>query len=240
LPDSSTPTSTQSTNDEAQVAGLPAEHPAGRAHRHAMSVLARDLIDDQSPICQVYESDAMTAFLAETLQEPVHCLADPLVSLVVTAMSDGDEQGWHFDGNAYVVSILLQKPEGGGVFEYVPKVRSEADPAYERVAGIFTGDTTMLRTAKVEAGTLALFRGQNTVHRVSPVVGTSERLMALLSYDRWRCSPTTGGPGPSCPPACRRTTPVELPNPRSRPEVASRRAPNQIGRRGDRSSVFAF
>lgn len=90
----------------------------------------------------------------------------------------------HFDGNSYVASILLKRPEDGGAFEYVPAIRSSDDPAFGAAACIFDGERTNVRTEKVEAGTLALFRGHDTVHRVSRVAGGRERLMALLSYDR--------------------------------------------------------
>ena len=63
----------------------------------------------------------------------VHRCADPLISLVISAMEPGGEQGWHFDDNEFVVSLLLQKPAVGGEFEYVPMIRSDDDPATDRI-----------------------------------------------------------------------------------------------------------
>jgi hypothetical protein len=40
-----------------------------------------------------------------------------------------------------------------------------------------------VRVAPADAGTLALFRGRRSVHRVSPVSGDRDRLIALLSFD---------------------------------------------------------
>jgi hypothetical protein len=34
----------------------------------------------------------------------------------------------------------------------------------------------------VRAGTLNLFKGKNTIHRVTPVAGDRNRLMAVFSY----------------------------------------------------------
>jgi UDP-N-acetylenolpyruvoylglucosamine reductase len=41
-------------------------------------------------------------------------VADPLLSCTVTYLAEGDQHGWHFDGNDFVVSLLLQAPESGG------------------------------------------------------------------------------------------------------------------------------
>ena len=39
---------------------------------------------------------------------------------MISAMPPGGEQGWHFDDNEFVVSLLLQRPAVGGEFEYAP------------------------------------------------------------------------------------------------------------------------
>ena len=35
----------------------------------------------------------------------------------------------------------------------------------------------------MDAGTLALFRGRNSMHRVTPVYGGSTRVLAVLAYN---------------------------------------------------------
>jgi hypothetical protein len=42
----------------------------------------------------------------------------------------------------------------------------------------------LLKRKKVTPGTLMLFCGHRALHRVSPVVGARERIIALFSYDR--------------------------------------------------------
>jgi hypothetical protein len=171
--------------DEDEIdAAVPDDDPVRMAHRHAMHVIAHDRIDAALPIRRVYEWDGMTNFLSGVLGFRVHRCADPLLGLVITAMGSGDEQGWHFDDNDFVVSLLLQKAAQGGEFEYVPMIRSEDDPGTERIRAVFDGTSEEVRVAPLEPGTLALFRGTRSLHRVSPVTDEPTRLIALLSYDR--------------------------------------------------------
>jgi hypothetical protein len=149
-----------------------------------MCTIAYDLIDPASPIRSLFEWDGMTAFLSAVLGYRVHACADPLIGLMISAMTAGGEQGWHFDDNEFVVSLLLQKPAVGGEFEYVPMIRSDQDPGTDRIRRVFQGTSDKVRTAPLTPGALALFRGTRSLHRVSPVVEGPTRLIALLSYDR--------------------------------------------------------
>jgi len=162
---------------------LPDDDSVRTAHRHAMSVVAYDHIGECSPIRALYEWQGFADFLSLVLEQPVYRCADPLISLVITAMGEGEEQGWHFDDNDFVVSLLLRKPDEGGEFEHVPMMRSDDDPAYERARRVFAGDHGEVETAPLRPGTLALFRGRRSLHRVSPVRRGPGRLIALLSYD---------------------------------------------------------
>jgi phytanoyl-CoA dioxygenase PhyH len=155
-----------------------------KAHRHSMQVITTDRIGPDSPIRALYEWDGFARFLSEVLDQPVYVCADPLISLVVTAMPPGGEQGWHFDDNDFVVSLLLQMPEDGGRFEYAPMIRSDDDPGWDRIRAVFAGTSDEVKVAPIEPGTLALFRGERSVHRVSPVLAGPTRMIALLSYDR--------------------------------------------------------
>jgi hypothetical protein len=62
--------------------------------------------------------------------------------------------------------MLLQAPEDGAVFEYVPDVRDAevGDMAFATVEQILDG--------RESVHTLE-FRGRNALHRVTPVVGTT-------------------------------------------------------------------
>lgn len=96
----------------------------------------------------------------------------------------GDELGWHFDDADFVVTLMLQAPESGGVFEFAPMLRREDDRNDEGVRALLGDVYSEVQTMSGEAGTLALFRGHWSPHRVTPVTGPTVRINAVLSYAR--------------------------------------------------------
>ena len=80
--------------------------------------------------------------------------------------------------------MLLQAPEGGGDFEYVPDVRDAdaGDMAYERVATILDGRESVKRL-DFEPGDLVLFRGRDALHRVTPTTGDATRMLVVFAYN---------------------------------------------------------
>lgn len=164
---------------------MAADHPVRRRHPYCMHVTATDLLPPAGMIRGLYERDDMTELVADLLEETsLHRCADPLLSCAVTIMGEGDQHGWHFDSNDFVVTLLLQKPEQGGDFEFCPGIRSDADQNFAGVAAAMDGAAPGLRRPCVEAGTLMLFRGKQSIHRVTPVAGPRRRVIAIFSYDR--------------------------------------------------------
>ena len=107
-----------------------------------------------------------------------------MAALTATALGDGDRHGWHFDENDFVVSLLLQEPEFGGRFEVLPNARTDAGIDFDLCAAALAGTAPDVLRPPLRAGTLSIFRGQRSLHRVSPVEGPRRRLIALFSYDR--------------------------------------------------------
>ena len=133
----------------------------------------------------LYGNETLTRRIAQMLNEPVlFPLADPVMGCTATVMYDGDNHGWHFDLNDFVVSILLQAPEAGGTFDFAPNIRADGDENYAGVAAALDGRSEAVRSIKVEAGTLLLFCGRRALHCVPPVSGSVPRVIALFSYDR--------------------------------------------------------
>jgi hypothetical protein len=78
---------------------------------------------------------------------------------------------------------MLQRSSQGGAFEYVPHIRSSIEPNFPRVQRLLEGDRTGVITLDLAPGTLALFEGRYSIHRVSPIAGSDPRLIALFGYD---------------------------------------------------------
>jgi hypothetical protein len=93
-----------------------------------------------------------------------------------------DELAWHFDNADFAVTVMLQPALAGGVFEFVPMLRTPEDANPEGVRRLLDGDRAGVRTLQGRAGTLALFRGHLSPHRVTPAEGARARINAVLSY----------------------------------------------------------
>ncbi|MFB3058245.1 MAG: hypothetical protein ACE1ZB_00750, partial [Gammaproteobacteria bacterium] len=102
--------------------------------------------------------------------------------LNISVMNAGGCQQWHFDSGLMVTTLLLQAPESGGVFEYVPELRSDESENYEQVQQVLDGDSNRVKRLKLEAGTLSLFRGHYSMHRVTEVEGSRTRIQAILGF----------------------------------------------------------
>jgi hypothetical protein len=151
--------------------------------RSAKEGAAYDRIRPDSPVRALYESDAMCAFVGCALEiEPLFRSDDPLGALNLMYYGRGDELGWHFDSADFVVTLMLQSPEAGGTFEFVPMLRSADDRNDVGVRALLQGSHPGVRTMSGEPGTLALFRGHWSPHRVTPVPGRRLRINAVLSY----------------------------------------------------------
>jgi alkylated DNA repair dioxygenase AlkB len=164
---------------------LPENHPRRQLVRTDKGSVPYDLIPSSALLRRLYEWDPLLAFVAAVLNEtPLYRHADPMAALNINVHDQGQQLGWHFDRTDFAVTLSLQQSESGGIFEYVPNLRTTHEENYEGVANILAGHRDAVRQLPAEPGTLTLFRGHFSLHRVSPGMGPSKRLMAALSYVR--------------------------------------------------------
>ena len=164
--------------------GLVEGHPARWTGPYSVGAVAYDLFGDESPIRRLYEWDPMMAFVAAILEcGPLHRYADPFGALNLAVMADGDQLQWHFDQTDFVVSLAVRDAEAGGDFEVAPLIRSAEDERFDEVARVLAGDRDRVVRLEMTPGTLLVFAGRHSLHRVSPVVGPIDRLVGLLAYD---------------------------------------------------------
>lgn len=163
---------------------LAPEHPRNRVERTQISTVADDLIPGGARLRALYDWPEFRAFVAEVLGlGAVHPYADPLASLNVTVGRPGEQLGWHFDNSDFAITLQLQAAESGGEFEYVPNIRSEDDLGFSEVERVLDDAHDGVRTLSITPGTLVVFRGRHSLHRVTPIAGSTPRMMAVLSYD---------------------------------------------------------
>lgn len=163
---------------------LPDDHPGRVAMERGNAFVARDRIPAQSIVHCLYTSAAFQRFVADCMGLPaVHPLADPLAGLCLNVVPPGMAHPWHFDTNEFVASILTQSPEGGGVFEYCPHIRTTRDENFPAVRGVLEGRRDdLVRRLTIRPGDLQLFRGRFSLHRVTTVRGSRARHSAIFSY----------------------------------------------------------
>lgn len=164
------------------MADLATDHPALKTFQTSNFTLCADQVEDTA-VTRTYEYAPLRAFLADVMEKPaLFMMDDPLGRLNVMSYGAGDGLNWHFDRSEFTVTLLLQAPEAGGVFEYRTGLRSKADPNYDGVGRLLAGHDLQVRQVGMQPGTLNVFLGVNTAHRVTPVEGTRRRVMAVLSY----------------------------------------------------------
>lgn len=167
---------------EKTVAGLPADHPALKLLDSSNNTLCADQLQD-SPIAYVYNMPGLQRFLAEVMDKPaLFPMADPLAAFNVMSYAEGQALNWHFDRSEFTVTLLLQAPQAGGVFEYRTDLRGADAPNHDGVARLLAGQDPKTQQLHLEPGTLNVFRGVNTPHRVTPVSGSQARMIAVLTY----------------------------------------------------------
>ena len=154
-----------------------------RETRASMGAIAYDRIAADSPLRVLYEWQGLAAFLAAVFDgEPLYPVADPLVACMITVFHTGDELGWHYDPNDGVVSLLLQDCSAGGAFEFAPCIRGGSSPNAADELAVLDGEYSGLISTRAAPGTLSLFNGHRSLHRVSPVDAEPPRIIALFNY----------------------------------------------------------
>ena len=163
------------------IPDLTSDHPALREFETSN----RTICADQFPaaaVVNLYEWPPFAAFLAAVMGKPsLFTMDDPLARVNVMGYGDGQALNWHFDRSEFTTTLLLQSPFEGGDFEYAKDLRSDTDPNYEGVAHLLSG-RLQPSLLELDPGTLNVFKGKNTAHRVTPVGGEKDRIIAVFSY----------------------------------------------------------
>jgi len=164
------------------------DHPARVMQRTAQKALAGDQIPAGNLLSRIYRWQPLQEFLAQVLNETelnrLHPHTDPLACLNVMRMDNEDELGWHYDRSDFATTLLLQAPEAGGEYWFVPFLREAGQERLDELGQVLDGSHPRLRQAPLANGTLSFFAGRHSPHRVTKVQGHAARIMAVLGYVR--------------------------------------------------------
>ena len=164
------------------VPGLSKDHPALKRFHTSNCTLCGDQVRD-SPMDRLYRWPEFSTFLAATLdKKTLYPMDDVMAGLNVMSYQAGQHLNWHFDRSGFTTTLLLQAPESGGDFLYHTDLRSDDNPNYEGVAKLISGEDPEVRRLVLEPGTLNVFKGKNTPHKVSKINGKRTRVIAVFSF----------------------------------------------------------
>ncbi len=164
------------------VDGLPQDHPALMQFQTSNRTLCADQLAG-NPVIRIYEWNPLANFLAEVMSKnELHAMEDPLARVNVMAYREGETLNWHFDRSEFTTTLLLQAPEAGGEFEYRTDLRTSDNPNYDGVVKLLEGKDPLKQSISPAPGTLNVFRGINTPHRVTRIEGGKQRIIAVFSY----------------------------------------------------------
>ena len=152
-----------------------------RMHTTSLTVCGDQITS--SVLWDLYQWQPMIDFIAAIVgKDRLYPMDDPLAGLNIKSMRNGDVTNWHFDRSEFTITLLLQQPTSGGVFQVRRNLRSDGDPNYSGVGKLLEGEDREVRSFHPEPGTLTVFLGKHSAHRVSPVAGSRKRIVAVFSY----------------------------------------------------------
>ncbi len=162
----------------------PDRHPVNTFLERSSGFIPGDSWESGCATDVIFRAPELTRFLADCLEIPeLHCYADPLAGLTANILDPGQQFTWHFDTNDFAVTVLVDEADDGGLFEYVPNIRSAADEGFDRIQRVLDGGRDGVVTLDLRPGDLQIFRGRYSLHRVSRVAADSvPRHAAIFAY----------------------------------------------------------
>lgn len=165
---------------------LPENHARNLQDRSSVRMIAYDQIASDSPLKTFYRSDAVRDLVAAIVAEgDLFLNEDPYQPANYVCYRDGDESSWHFDeDSSFTMTLMIQAAENGGLFEMSPDTRSATSENYEHVSEVLMGGCSEEIVSVGRApGELCIFRGSQSLHRVTQVAGSDLRIMGVFVYE---------------------------------------------------------
>ena len=143
-------------------------------------------IPNHSDLRAIYLWPPLTEFIRQVLNvEHLFLSQCPHLALTMKVAYEGDTDGWHYDPNDGVITLVLQTADNGGEFEYAPNIRNKNDQNYAGVDRLFKSPDVEATRPMLEPGTFTIFNGRHSMHRVRPVGSTRQpRIVSIFSFDQ--------------------------------------------------------
>lgn len=162
---------------------LPQDHPLNVFMPRTNGFITADLFEPETAAHRLYYWEPLKQFLADCLdKEELYIYEDPVSNMIVNVGKSGQQFNWHFDTNEFTITMLLQPASSGGIFEYIPGLRSAQDECYDEVRKVLDGDRSRVRQLELNAGDLQFFLGRFSLHQVTENTGDTDRLLLIMSF----------------------------------------------------------
>lgn len=161
---------------------LPKDDPRRQFFERSNSFIPADSFAADGPLRTIHDAPGFDRFIQDCLQEDkFYRYADPLADVIVNMADAGNGFPWHFDTNAFTVTLAIQNAEDGGAFEYAPMIRQGGEN-FDEVRRVLDATSDRINILHLRPGDLQLFRGRYSLHRVAPLTGARRRYVAIFSY----------------------------------------------------------
>ena len=182
---SETHTVYQEENDES----LPSSHCRNVPVVSSKCIVDYARVPDSSILKAIYKSPRLLELVQQTTgTSELHLSACPYNAAYFNEFSIGDGLGWHFDRSEFGVNLVLQPPGTGAEFEFHHNTRTEEDlDSYCKVEDILARGSDHHEVDCVDylgVGSLVIFSGRLSMHRVKPLLGPPTRINAILTYEK--------------------------------------------------------
>ena len=184
--------------DEIDSSSVSAMNEDSRSHpRHIqlksskLLISAKDLAPHTSHLENLFQSRSFLNFIRDILQVTVYPSSDEYGKYYANIFHEGDGLNFHFDRSEFSISLILQPADEGGNFQFVPDSKQYVEEWQEIPLNLAdlqaaldasSTNNSVVHEPKLAAGDLYLFRGQNSLHRVSEIK-KGKRINVILTFN---------------------------------------------------------
>ena len=159
--------------------------PCNREVKSDKGCVPHDLIPADSDLIKLYNSSDFIQFLETILSvDKIYPYIDTLSSINYNYYEKEQQLGWHFDNASFAITLMIQSPDSGGVFQYLNEGRDfKKNFIDNNLIRLVLNGSYPVNELSVQPGTLILFYGRNYLHRVTPVTSKKCRILVTLNYN---------------------------------------------------------
>ena len=149
---------------------------------------ANDIAAHTPGLEDLFTSFEFLDFISFVLQTKLYPSTDPYGRYYANIFHEGDGLNWHMDRSEYSISLILQPAKEGGKFQFAPNSRDAVSTwdnmplNVQDVSRALKPHSIVVKEPMLASGDMYIFRGQNSLHRVSEITkGT--RINLILTFN---------------------------------------------------------